>query len=61
MSPEYSPGVKTGPTPEVTRFTYMYTRLKKKSVHFVFGDFLLPIMLNVHEFGTKIKIRTCTL
>ena len=30
----------------------------KKSVHFVFGDFPLPIMLNVHAFGTKIKIRT---
>ena len=27
----------------------------------VFGDFPLPIMLNVYVFGTKIKIRTCTL
>ena len=26
---------------------------KKKSVHFVFGDFSLSIMLNVHVFGTK--------
>ena len=34
---------------------------KKKSVHFVFGDFPLPVMLNVHVFGTKIKIRICTL
>ena len=25
-----------------------YTRFQKKSVHFVFGDFPLPIMLNVH-------------
>ena len=33
----------------------------KKSVHFVFGDFPLPIMLNVHVFGTKIKSRTGTL
>ena len=33
----------------------------KMSVHFVFGHFPLPIMLNVHVFGTKIKIRTCTL
>ena len=35
--------------------------IKKKSVHIVFGDFPLPIMLNVHVFGTKIKIRTYTL
>ena len=39
----------------------IYTRFQKKSVHFVFGDFPLPIMLNVYVFGTKIKIRTCTL
>ena len=38
-----------------------YTRFQKKSGHFVFGDFPLPIMLNVHVFGTKIKIRTCAL
>ena len=60
--------------PEVTRIihiskseVYKFQRIcilgskKKKSVHFVFGDFPLPIMLNVHVFGTKIKIRTCTL
>ena len=35
----------------------IYSRFqKKKKVHFVFGDFPLPIMLNVHVFGTKIKI-----
>ena len=33
----------------------------KKSVHFVFGDFPLPIMLNVHVFSTKINIGSCTL
>ena len=33
---------------------------KKKSMHFVFGYFPLPIMPNVHVFGTKIKIRTST-
>ena len=38
----------------------IYTRFQKK-VCTVFGDFPLPIMLNVHIFGTKIKIRTCTL
>ena len=39
--------------------TKTYTRFQKKSVHFAFGDFPLPITLNVHVFG--IKIRTCTL
>ena len=43
-------------------FDAIYTKFqKKKSVHFVFGDFPLPTMFNVHVFGTKIKIRTCTL
>ena len=49
-------------------FDFVYTPasaniyyVPKKCVHFVFGDFPLPIMLNVHVFGTKIKIRTCKL
>ena len=42
-------------------FSNIITLGSKKSVHFVFGDFPLPIKLTVHVFGTKIKIRTCTL
>ena len=41
--------------------SFYCTRFQKKSLHFVYADFPSPIMLNVHVFGTKIKIRTCTL
>ena len=49
------------PLTSLQEFEYKVYYVPKKSVHFVFGDFPLPIMLNVHVFGTKIKIRTCTL
>ena len=52
----------TGPAELVSQsIQNKYTGFQKKRVHFVFGNFPLPIMLNVHVFGTKIKIRTCTL